>query len=84
MLPNGLDRLLAATRGYRLAEIRREVGLSVEEVARRLPVTGDMVLDRERGLIYQAYISPLSASTRTFGGELEVTARFGDEHIVTS
>lgn len=73
--------MLAAVRGHRLVELRREDGLSVEEAARRLQVSEDEVLDIERGLLDYVRISTLRAYVNSLGGELEVTARFGDVSV---
>jgi ribosome-binding protein aMBF1 (putative translation factor) len=78
------ERLLAATRGHQLAELRRQAGLSAEEIARRLQVNEDLVLEIERGLIDQALMLTAGVRPRALGGEFKVTARFGDERLTIS
>lgn len=75
------NRMLAEVRAHKLAEIRNTYGLKQEEMAERLQVSQSRVSRIERGQLDQSQISTLRAYVRALGGELEVSARFGDERI---
>lgn len=75
------QRMLAEVRAHKLAEIRNDRGLKQEEIAERLQVSQSRVSRIERGQLDQSQISTLRAYVRALGGELEVSARFGDERI---
>ena len=75
------NRILAEVRAHKLAELRNTYGLKQEDMAERLQVSQSRVSRIERGQLDQAQISTLRAYVRALGGELEVSARFGDERI---
>lgn len=75
------QRILAEVRAHKLAEIRTSYGLRQEEMAERLQVSQSRVSRIERGQLDLSQISTLRAYVRALGGELEVSARFGDERI---
>lgn len=75
------ERMLAEVRAHKLAEIRSTYGLRQEEMAARLHVSQSRVSRIERGQLDQSQISTLRAYVRALGGELEISARFGDERI---
>lgn len=75
------ERALAEVRAQRLADIRTAYGLNQEVVAARLDVTQSRISRLERGDVERTQIATLRAYIRALGGELEVTARFGDERI---
>lgn len=74
-------RMLAAVRAHKLAEVRTSHGLNQEEMAERLHISQSRVSRIERGQLDQSQISTLRAYVEALGGELEVSARFGDDRI---
>ncbi len=75
------ERMLAEARAYKLAAIRSAYGVKQEELAARLHVSQSRVSRTERGQLDQSQLSTLRAYVEALGGELEVSARFGDERI---
>ena len=78
------SRLVAEVRAHRLAELRRACGLNQESMAERLQISQSRVSRIERGQLEQAQVATLKAYVEALGGELEVSARFGDERITIS
>lgn len=76
------DRMRAATRAYRLAEIRKEQGLTQRQVADALHVTQARVSRLERGEVQRAELSTVQAYVEALGGHVEVVADFGDRRVV--
>ena len=75
-------RLLAQVRAHKLAELREALGMTQVALAERLHVTQSRVSRIERGAIDHTQLETLRAYLEALGGELEVTARFGDERIL--
>lgn len=75
-------RQLAHVRAHRLAELREALGLTQVALAKRLHVTQSRVSRIERGAIDHTQLETLRAYLEALGGELEVSARFGDERIL--
>lgn len=75
-------RQLAEVRAHRLAELRASLGMTQVAVAERLRVSQSRVSRIERGAIDHTQLETLRAYLEALGGELEVSARFGDERIL--
>jgi DNA-binding XRE family transcriptional regulator len=75
----GKDRLLARTRGQRLAEIRKRQGLTQRDVATAMGVSVGRVSQIEAGDV--SGIDVLGRYVTAIGGRLEIIAVFGDEHL---
>lgn len=74
-------RMITEVRAHKLTEIRNNHGLKQEELAERLNVSQSRISRIERGQLDQSQISTLRAYVRALGGELELSARFGDERL---
>lgn len=66
--------------GYRLAERRTAQGLTQSQLAAMMGVTKGRVSQIERGEV--STVEAVSRYVRALGGELQVTAVFGDDHYV--
>lgn len=78
----GAERLVAASRAHRLAEMRRRVGLTQAEVADRMHVRQERVSAIERAKLDASELRTLAAYVKALGGRLEVVADFGGERLV--
>lgn len=76
------DRLRAVTRAHRLAEIRREQGLTQTQVAQVLNISQARVSKIERGDVERSELATLQAYVEALGGHVEVVASFGDRRVV--
>jgi len=74
-------RLLSEVRAYKLREIRDAYGVNQDALASRLGVSQSRVSRIERGDMEHAELATLRSYIRALGGELEISARFGDERI---
>ncbi len=68
-------------RAQRLAEFRTANGVNQSALADLLHISQSRVSRIERGDLDHTQLATLRAYIRALGGELEVTARFGDERI---
>ena len=68
------DRLHAVTRAHRLAEIRREQGLTQTQVAQVLHISQARVSKIERGDVERSELATLQAYVEALGGHVEVVA----------
>lgn len=75
------DRALAEVRAHKLAEIRSAYGLNQTALAERLGISQSRVSRIERGDLAHAQLATLRAYVEALGGELEITAQFGDERV---
>lgn len=75
------DRAVAEVRAHRLAEIRDIYGLKQQVVATRLGISQAGVSRIERGDIDRTKVATLRDYIQALGGDLEITARVGDERI---
>lgn len=75
------NRTLARVRAHKLAEIRDAYGLNQTTLAERLGISQSRVSRLERGDLERAELATLRAYIRALGGELELTAQFGDERV---
>jgi DNA-binding XRE family transcriptional regulator len=71
----------ALIRAHRLAEVRKEFGLTQAELAREMGVSQSRVSAIERGEVSRSEIETLRAYVAALGGEIEVVARFGDRSL---
>ena len=78
------ERMRTATRAYRLAEIRKEQGLTQREVAAALHVTQARVSSIERGEVRRSELATVQAYVEALGGHVEIIADFGDRRVVLS
>jgi DNA-binding XRE family transcriptional regulator len=76
------ERLRAAQRAYRLAEIRRGRGLTQTDVAAEMKVSQKRVSAVERGILSRTELGTVAAYVQALGGRVEIVADFGDERIV--
>jgi predicted XRE-type DNA-binding protein len=74
-------KLLAQVRAHRLAEVREASGLNQTDVANRLGVSQSRVSRLERGNLNRTEIATVRAYVGALGGEVEIIAKFGDEHF---
>jgi len=68
----------ALIRAYRLAEMRREIGLTQTDVAKSMGVSQSRVSAIERGKVASSEVDTLRAYVAALGGKIEIVARFGD------
>lgn len=80
-IENAKARFLNEARAHELREIRGAYGLNQTALAERLHVSQSRVSRIERGDLDRTEVATLRAYVRALGGELEVTARFGDKRI---
>jgi DNA-binding XRE family transcriptional regulator len=78
----GVKRLKAETRAYRLAEVRNTHMVNQSELAERIGVSQSRVSRIERGELDHTEIATIRDYVEALGGELEVLAKFGDERII--
>ena len=74
-------RFLSEVRAYKLREIREASGVNQDALADRLGVSQSRVSRIERGDMERAELATLRSYVRALGGELEISARFGDERV---
>jgi DNA-binding XRE family transcriptional regulator len=63
--------------GYRLAERRKNLGLTQAEVADRMGVTKSRVSQIERGEV--STVEAIARYVQALGGQLQISAVFGDD-----
>lgn len=78
----GSAHLVARNRVHRLAEIRRQVGLTQAQIADRMNVRQERVSAIERAEPGTTEIRTLTAYVEALGGRLEITADLGGERMV--
>jgi predicted XRE-type DNA-binding protein len=76
------ERMRAAQRAYRLAEIRKGRGLTQTDVATEMHVSQRRVSAVERGQLDRTELGTVAAYVKALGGHVEIVADFGDERIV--
>lgn len=77
-----LKRLRTQQRAFRLREIREALGITQTELAERMQITQPTVSALEAGDMDRSAISTLKSYVEALGGTVEVTARFGKQHLV--
>lgn len=80
----GARRMVAEARAHRLAEMRRQLGLTQREVAHRMHVRQERVSATERGRTSSAEVGTVAAYVAALGGELEVVANFNEARVVVA
>jgi predicted XRE-type DNA-binding protein len=76
------ERLRAAQRAYRLAEIRKAQGLTQTEVAEVMHVSQRRVSAVERGDLAHTEVGTVASYVEALGGRIEVIANFGDQYLI--
>ena len=74
------DRKSALRLEMALAQVRQAMGVSQEELARRLSVRQPAVAKLEQR--EDARIGTIRSYVEALGGEVDIVARFGDSHVV--
>jgi predicted XRE-type DNA-binding protein len=78
------ERMRAAQRAYRLAEVRKAQGLTQTDVAEVMHVSQRRVSAVERGDLTRTEVGTVAAYVAALGGRLEIVADFGDQRLVIS
>jgi DNA-binding XRE family transcriptional regulator len=78
----GARRLVAQARAHRLAEVRKELGLTQGEVAARMHVRQERVSAIERGRTTSTEVGTVASYVAALGGRLEIVADFGGTRVV--
>jgi DNA-binding XRE family transcriptional regulator len=68
-------------RAYLLAEVRKKQHVTQVEMARRLGVGQPRISQIERGDLDRAELATLRGYVEALGGQLEVSATFGEERL---
>jgi len=77
----GTEQLRAEQRAFRLAEMRRRLGITQAQVAARMGITQGGVSAIEHAKPGTTDLSTLAAYVEALGGRLEVIADFGDQRL---
>jgi DNA-binding XRE family transcriptional regulator len=77
----GMEQLRAEQRAYRLAEMRRRLGITQADVAARMGVTQGRVSAIEHAKPGATELRTLAAYVEALGGRLEIIADFGDQRL---
>jgi DNA-binding XRE family transcriptional regulator len=76
------ERMRAAQRAHRLAEIRKTHGLTQTDVAKAMHVSQRRVSAVERGDLTRTELGTVASYVEALGGRVQIVADFGDEHLV--
>jgi DNA-binding transcriptional regulator YiaG len=76
------QRMLDAQRAYRLAEIRKALGLTQTDLAAVMHVSQRRVSAVEHGDLTRTSLGTVATYVAALGGKIEIVASFGDERIV--
>jgi len=79
---SGARELVGLSRAYRLAEMRKRLGLTQADVAARMNVRQERVSAIERAMVDASELRTLAAYINALGGRLEIVADFGGERLV--
>ena len=77
----GMEQLRAEQRAWRLAEMRRRLGITQAQVAARMGVTQGRVSAIEHAKPGATELRTLAAYVEALGGRLEIIADFGDQRL---
>ena len=77
----GMEQLRAERRAFRLAEMRRRLGVTQAEVAARMGITQGRVSAIEHAKPGTTELRTLAAYVEALGGRLEIIADFGDQRL---
>ncbi|MBB6171324.1 DNA-binding XRE family transcriptional regulator [Nocardiopsis mwathae] len=78
----GARHMVEVSHAYRLAEMRRRLGLTQSEVAERMNVRQERVSAIERAQVGATEFRTISAYIEALGGRVEIVADFGGERLV--
>ncbi|MFE6923205.1 helix-turn-helix domain-containing protein [Nocardia sp. NPDC057663] len=78
----GAQRMVELSRATRLAEMRKRLGLTQAEVAKRMRIRQERVSAIERATVTAAELRTLAAYIEALGGRMEIIADFGGERLV--
>ncbi len=70
--------------GFRLAQLRQEMGLSQSTIARRMGISQPRVSQLETGDVGQMEVDTLSRYVMALGGRLKLVADFEDHDVTVS
>lgn len=76
--------MVAEARAHRLAEMRRQLGLTQREVAARMHVRQERVSAIERGSATAAEVGTIAAYIAALGGQVEIVANFNGTRVVVA
>ncbi|HEY2552479.1 MAG TPA: XRE family transcriptional regulator [Streptosporangiaceae bacterium] len=77
----GMEQLRAEQRAWRLADMRRRLGVTQATVAERMGVTQGRVSAIEHAKPGATELRTLAAYVEALGGRLEIIADFGDQRL---
>lgn len=77
----GMEQLRAEQRAFRLAEMRRRLGITQTQVATRMGITQGRVSAIEHAKPGATELRTLAAYVEALGGRLEIIADFGDQRL---
>jgi DNA-binding XRE family transcriptional regulator len=80
----GAQRMVAQARAHRLAEMRKELGLTQREMAARMHVRQERVSAIERGNTSASEVGTIAAYVAALGGSLEIVANFNGTRVVVA
>jgi transcriptional regulator with XRE-family HTH domain len=80
----GMKQLRAEQRAFRLAEMRRRLGITQAQVAARMGITQGRVSAIEHAKPGTTELRTLAAYVEALGGRLEIIADFGDQRLASS
>jgi DNA-binding XRE family transcriptional regulator len=83
-ITSGARRMVAEARAHRLAEMRRQLGLTQREVAARMQVRQERVSAIERGRTAATEVATVAAYIAALGGELEIVANFNGTRVIVA
>ncbi|MEV0796804.1 XRE family transcriptional regulator [Kribbella sp. NPDC050281] len=76
------NEVRAEQRAYRLAEVRRQHGLTQVQLAATLNISQAAVSSIERGVLGRSELGTIRKYVEALGGRIEIVADFGDERLV--
>ena len=76
------ERMRDAQRAYRLAEVRKSMGLTQTDVAAAMHVSQRRVSAVEHGDLTRTNFGTVATYIAALGGHIEIVASFGDERII--
>lgn len=77
----GMEQLRAEQRAWRLADMRRRLGITQAEVAQRMGVTQGRISAIEHAKSGATELRTLATYVEALGGRLEIIADFGDKRL---
>ena len=80
-IATGMEQLRAEQRAFRLAEMRRRLGITQAQVAARMGITQGRVSAIEHAKPGTTELRTLAAYVEALGGRLEIIADFGDQRL---